>query len=304
MAHALELPPRQTTLESHPLLRFRKGAYQWTVERHGDAGTYTVSDGTNEIRIPIRYAFGVHSTTFVLDYQGRLYESMVTYYAPIEGLDITLGDEVITPHNLEQAMGRRIDNAEAMACFNCHGSAPAAEGRPVLDSLTAGVNCGHCHQDAETHLRDIVRGIAASIPERLGNKPAEDMSDFCGACHRSWQTAVALGVWGPRNVRFQPYRLALSRCFDGSDKRIRCTACHDPHQQLVKDSASYDKNCLACHAAGPQPAVAGKDTAKPCPVSAKDCVTCHMPRVTLPGSHQAFTDHFIRVVRPGEAYPD
>jgi len=304
MAHATELPPHQTALESHPSLRFQKGAYTWTIERHGGASTYTVSDGTNEIKLPIRYSLGMHSTTFVLEYRGNLYESLVSYFPPIGALDFTLGDEVISPHNLEEAMGRRIDNAEATACFNCHGSAPTVEGRPVLESLTPGVTCGHCHQGTETHFRDIVRGITTSIPERLGHKSAEDMSDFCGACHRSWQTAIALGIWGPRNVRFQPYRLANSKCFDGTDNRIRCTACHDPHQQLAQASASYDKNCLACHAAGRHDATAGRDKAKSCPVAAKDCVTCHMPKVTLPGSHQVFTDHFIRIVRPGEAYPD
>ena len=41
-----------------------------------------------------------------------------------------------------------------------------------------------------------------------------------------------------------------------------------------------------------------------CKVGTKDCVTCHMPRLELPGAHRAFTDHKIRVVRPGEAYPE
>jgi hypothetical protein len=29
-----------------------------------------------------------------------------------------------------------------------------------------------------------------------------------------------------------------------------------------------------------------------------------MPKVSLPGGHAVFTDHFIRIVRPGEPYPD
>jgi hypothetical protein len=29
-----------------------------------------------------------------------------------------------------------------------------------------------------------------------------------------------------------------------------------------------------------------------------------MPKVELPGGHAQFTDHFIRVVHAGEAYPD
>ena len=306
MAHALELPPRQTALEAHPMLKFRKGAYGWTIERHGDSSTYAVSDGVDELKIPIRYSFGMHSATFVLEYRGALYESLVSYYAPIDSLDITLGDEGIAPGKLEEALGRRIDSAEAEACFNCHGSAPVTGGNLDLDALTPGVGCARCHAESDTHLRDIVRGITTSIPERLGAKSAEDMSEFCGACHRTWQTAIKLGVWGPRNVRFQPYRLANSKCFDGTDDRIRCTACHDPHRPLVRDSIAYDENCLTCHHAGGRQEASGKAREAPrsCPVAARDCVSCHMPKVTLPGSHQAFTDHQIRIIRPGEPYPD
>jgi hypothetical protein len=33
-------------------------------------------------------------------------------------------------------------------------------------------------------------------------------------------------------------------------------------------------------------------------------VSCHMPKVDVPEMHYAFTDHWIRIVRPGETYPD
>jgi hypothetical protein len=29
-----------------------------------------------------------------------------------------------------------------------------------------------------------------------------------------------------------------------------------------------------------------------------------MPKTSLPGGHLKFTDHEIRIVRPGEKYPD
>ena len=109
-------------------------------------------------------------------------------------------------------------------------------------------------------------------------------------------------MFGEKNVRFQPYRLANSQCFLGDDKRIRCTACHDPHQDLVRDGAAYDHACLACH--GPKPAnAAGLAMFKGCPVASKNCVTCHMPKVTIPGAPTVFTDHQIRVVRAGDPYP-
>lgn len=112
-----------------------------------------------------------------------------------------------------------------------------------------------------------------------------------------------MSLTGVLNVRFQPYRLEMSRCWDPTDARISCLACHDPHQNVVKDLTAYDPKCLACHvtrghkvtAAMPGPA---------CPRATSRCVSCHMPSIELPGSHHHFTDHDIRIVRAGAAYPD
>ena len=107
---------------------------------------------------------------------------------------------------------------------------------------------------------------------------------------------------GSAFVRFQPYRLEKSRCFIGSDPRISCLACHDPHQPANHQIAYDDAKCLACHSEG-KPASAGA-AAKTCPVAKQNCTSCHMPKVELAGGHAAFTDHFIRIVKPGESYPD
>lgn len=103
------------------------------------------------------------------------------------------------------------------------------------------------------------------------------------------------------NVRFQPYRLVNSKCYDPSDRRISCAACHNPHQEVVAVDSFYDRTCLACHAAGH--AAAAKSRAKSCPALKENCVTCHMPKLELPGSHYKFTDHRIRIVNAKEGYP-
>ena len=108
---------------------------------------------------------------------------------------------------------------------------------------------------------------------------------------------------GPRgvvNVRFQPYRLANSKCYDATDSRIRCSACHDPHGPLETNIASYDAKCAACHPIGA--ATAGHT--KTCSVAKENCITCHMPKLELPGAHARFTDHQIRIVRASEPYPN
>lgn len=163
------------------------------------------------------------------------------------------------------------------------------------ESLEAGVQCARSHSGTEAHAEAMARGKAMSASAKLGHLPAEDISNLCGQCHRTFADVVRNRLFGQINVRFQPYRLAKSKCYDGSDSRISCTACHDPHRELVGNDESYDAKCQSCHAA---------QTAKKCKVAKAACVSCHMPKLELAGAHQTFTDHFIRVVRSNEVYPE
>ena len=110
---------------------------------------------------------------------------------------------------------------------------------------------------------------------------------------------------GIQNIRFQPYRLTNSKCYDAEDTRIRCTACHDPHRSLetaTSATGAYDAKCVACHS--PKATPATKASAHICRVATKNCVTCHMPSLELPGAHKTFTDHMIRIATPNQPYPD
>lgn len=301
MGIGIELPTDQAVLKEHTRLTYESNGYKYVIERKDGVSIYTVSDGVSSLALPIRYAFGVSAQTFVLEYDGHFYESLVSYYPTAGGLAITMGSERVRPHSLVEAMGRKTSGEEIVSCFGCHSSGGVSQGKLTLESMKPGLDCEHCHPGANAHQEAMSQGKPAAVPKRLGDLSAEDMSKFCGACHRTWDTVVRLRAWGAVNVRFQPYRLANSKCFLGNDRRISCTACHDPHANLVRDDASYDHNCLACHgklsSAGPSPQ-------KSCPVSTSNCVSCHMPKVELPGSHSVFTDHHIRIVHAGDRYPD
>jgi hypothetical protein len=174
-----------------------------------------------------------------------------------------------------------------------------------FDTLRPGVTCEHCHAGTTTHLSDALNGEFDSAPPDLRKWPSEDISNFCGQCHRTWETVVRNHWRGELTVRFQPYRLANSKCFDGADPRISCIACHDPHQDVVRNDSSYDATCLACHSASSTPASTRIQThAKICPAAKSDCVSCHMPKVKLPNGHMTFTDHEIRIVRHGDPFPN
>jgi len=315
MGRALALPGTNPVLKENPKLTVTKGAYTYTVETvgtHGGESTYSVSDGTRTITLPIPWNFGAGAQTWVLERNAHQYESAVSYYPSIPGLDFTTGDEDLKPKNLDEAIGRPIELRETKVCFGCHASSAVTNGKMTYETLRPGVTCEHCHAGTTGHLADAFNGDFDSAPPDLRKKSAEDISNFCGQCHRSWETVVRNHWRGELTVRFQPYRLANSRCFDGADSRISCIACHDPHQDIVRQDSTYDAQCLACHsssaAATPVTPTSASDKAqthaKTCPTAKSECVSCHMPKVKLPNGHLTFTDHEIRIVKPGEPFPN
>ncbi len=300
MGQAMQLSGNNQTLKLHPKLTFRRGVYSYAVETRNTKTLYTVSDGSRSITVPVIWSMGAQAQTWVLEYDGHMYESMVSYYPSINGLDVTVGDDHLQPTSLEGAIGRPLDEQGVTTCFGCHATNAVIDGKLNLASFHPGVSCEHCHTDALEHYASMLHGSAATIPPDLGSLSSEQISDFCGRCHRTWELVVKAGWRGPSNVRFQPYRLALSKCFDGTDKRISCIACHDPHVRVVRDVAYYDSKCLACHSAKMS---AAPPHAKVCPVSKTRCTLCHMPKTKFPSGHFVFTDHYIRVMKVGEAYP-
>jgi Cytochrome c554 and c-prime len=307
MGRALQLPGTDPTLNSHPRLTFQKFGYTYLVETKNGQSTYSVTDGTQTRTLPIRWTFGNGAQTWVFERDGVFYESMVSYYPSLGGLGITIGDFDITPRTLDEAVGRRLSPNEPVACFGCHSTGAVMDGQLLtLDSLKPGVACEHCHVGAISHMISAVQGDGlGTAPPDLRKLTSEDLSDFCGQCHRSWETVIR-GRWrGELNVRFQPYRLAESKCFSGTDPRISCIACHEPHNDLVTDTAAYDVKCLACHALKSAAAAKNSQTkARACPVQKNSCASCHMPEVKLANGQASFHDHLIRVVKPGMPYPD
>lgn len=312
MGRALLMASDDPLFITHKKLTVTKGAYTYTLERRANDVIYSVTDGSDTLSIPIRYCFGNNTQTFVLERDGHLYESVVSYYKTIDALDTTMGDQDLQPKTLMEAAGRDLPSEQSTACFSCHTTGAVANHKLNLASLTPGITCEHCHVGASDHFQAVSHGKLTTVPPKLKQLSPENISSFCGQCHRTWETVLRNNWHGEINVRFQPYRLANSKCFDGTDPRISCIACHNPHQEIVHDDKSYDHNCLACHSTAAKPslgmiAMHGNDTSvtmKTCPVAKSDCVSCHMPTVELPGGHMIFKDHDIRVVHPNDPYPN
>jgi Cytochrome c3 len=295
-------------LQKNPLLTYRDGPYTIRIQRSGAGAVYSATDGNASESVPIRWAFGLGSAgqTYILEQRGTFYESRVSYYRDNGQLDLTIGHAREPRPSLPEELGRAIPAAELTKCFSCHTSEDIVNGRLLLGNVHPGVSCENCHGPGNDHVVAMEysdRGNARGSILNPGKLAPSDITDFCGRCHRSTRDVLAAKIRDVRNIRFQPYRLENSRCYDSSDARITCLACHNPHQSLVTDASAYDAKCMACHSAQSGRRTEGQ-TASACKVAAQNCVTCHMPRVDLPGAHFAFTDHYIRIVRPGEPYPD
>lgn len=300
MAHALEPGSECAILQSHPLLTFVRGKYSYRIERQSNRSVYSVSDGKQTITAIIGWAFGLGlaGQTYVFERDGTFYESRVSFYRELNGLDITTGAANSEPANLAQAAGRVLDGDQKTSCFDCHATR-ATEGRELaLSHMIAGIQCERCHGPTSNHLAGLRSGDQKlAHMKSLGKLSTEDLSNFCGQCHRTWADIAGGPRLGILNIRFQPYRLTNSKCYDSDDPRISCVACHNPHREIDRNDTAYDVKCRACHGGG-------KPEAKMCKVAQRNCVSCHMPKLEMPGAHYKFTDHEIRIARANAPYPD
>jgi len=161
MGHALETVRECKVRAAHPLLAFKMGNYSYRIERRGDETVSSVSDGIQTLTMPIRWAMGASSAigqTYILEKDGGFYESRVSYFSELDGLDLTLGASNSAPTNLLDAAGRRMNHNDDLQCLGCHATNAAHAGELTLDKMTPGVRCERCHGPAEKHLAAVAQG--------------------------------------------------------------------------------------------------------------------------------------------------
>jgi len=299
MSRAMESIADCRILRANPQLTFQDGPYSYRLQRTGNETYYTVAGSGGEFTVKLLWALGQGAAgqTYVYERNGSLHESRVSYFEELRGLHLTMGAQNFHPASLEEAAGRIMSSKESVECIGCHATNSTSQGVLHTESMIPGVQCAGCHEGTAQHAAKRGKG---TTPVKLGALSTEEMSNFCGQCHRSWEQIAAEGPRNINNVRFQPYRLTNSKCYDAADPRIRCTACHDPHSAVSTQSAAYDSKCQACHSAS---ATSHGVSVKLCKVGTHDCTSCHMPKYELPGAHHKFTDHWIRTVKANAPYP-
>jgi hypothetical protein len=283
------------------------------VARDKEGQEYVVED------IPIRYRIGSghYTRSYLIDVDGFLSESPLTWYA-------TRGEWKMSP-GYDRANHKGFERAADSTCLFCHVGRTSSpdENYQRLTILEQAIGCERCHGPGSLHAaqeRDIRAGVVPEARRRPAIVHPAQLSRslreaLCAQCHLHADSAVALR--GRSLNDFRPglrlsdfcvdYRLDepdaqmkvvghvdqlhLSRCYQKSEE-LTCTTCHDPHAASPPQHPQYVKVCLKCHTdAGcklPRPERLRRN-------GGDDCLACHMPRVGTDIPHIAFTHHRIGI---------
>jgi Flp pilus assembly protein TadD len=329
---AAEGPPTTAAtglpLESH-------GA-QFTVERR-DGRTFhkaTRRDAAGsvltEIEAEVRFALGsgTRGTSFLIERDGFLFQSPLTWFAQKGRWDLSPGiGEINQRPNFERPIEPE--------CLFCH----ANQLRPVAGTLNRyeqpifgghAIGCERCHGPGSLHVKRGGLSTEADLSIVNPAKLAPALRDsVCQQCHlQGWFRFPRAGrnffdfrpglplhrflaVFVQKNgnqakfeVAGQVEQMESSRCFRASQGQLGCISCHDPHRVSATsvNAAYYRERCLECH----------EKTGCALPLAVRqsrgrgeDCVACHMPRSRVTNiAHLAETDHRIRRHAPGPVPED
>lgn len=298
--------PEDKELLAFPVgsLKFKEGEFVHVLTRDEENVTYSVQTEDEQIRFSNPWVFGsgMAGQTFVFKRGDRFYEGRVSYFEAVEGLDLTIGHRQEVPGLIGDAIGRQLSMEEVQGCFGCHSTAAVSRRRLQLEKMEPGITCEGCHGPGAEHIGALTEGES---PEATllnpGHWTTDEVLNFCGACHGTWRDVAGSGLQGVTTVRFQPYRLFLSDCYDPIDSRISCLSCHDPHTERETNPRAYDSACLACHADAFHKTLSESERNE---FALEACVTCHMPKHTIPGSHFEFSDHLIRIAGDSDEFPE
>lgn len=107
MGQALEVAPDCRIVTAKGKLTFRNGPYTYNLAREGQSIVYSIFDGKNSITKPILYCFGQGHVgqTFLFRHNNMLYETRVSYFAKVRGLDFTIGHRPAPARNARGIYG-------------------------------------------------------------------------------------------------------------------------------------------------------------------------------------------------------
>ena len=300
----------------------RDGKMVQQVSEHDSQGNVVFSEAHD-----IAYSVGAGDlgVSYLVTKGDSLFVAPISYYTRVRGWDLTPGYAEGTFHGFTR---RVVD-----LCVDCHTGQPQPVSgshtrfeQPPFRALTIG--CERCHGPGEIHVAERTQEAISgtyqeaspdlSIVNPLSLPPAV-RDDVCAQCHYSgdarvlqpgksyldYRPGTSLGdvtailsvspaIKGSHFMALGQFeQMKMSRCWAGSNGRLGCISCHDPHVQPRGDEAAefYRQRCLTCHTnrSCTEPAAQRQASSPP-----DNCVSCHMPKRTTENvSHTSLTDHRI-----------
>ncbi len=291
----------------------RRDGRVFHTETRADAQGRVVAENQQEIHFAL--GSGTRGYSFLLNRDGYLYQSPISWFTQQQRWDLAPGYEHRNQH---------FERPISAACLFCHcnraESAKDAFNRyetPIFQGHAIG--CERCHGPGELHVkaRQVKEGVDFSIVNPKHLEPAL-REGVCQQCHLQAENRVlrlgkelydyrpglplhdflSIFVRSPDltdnyKAVSQVEQMHFSKCFKGSGGKLGCISCHDPHvRPAAKERVTfYRERCLDCHRS--------KGCSLPAPVrlqtSKEDsCIDCHMSRGDTPDiAHTALSDHRI-----------
>ena len=280
---------------------------------------------------PVTYVTGSgrHSLTYVVEDDGFMMESPITWYASRKAWGMSPGYNRPNHSSFEREVGE--------TCLVCHAGQIKAEGKSLhrMQIIEAAVGCEQCHGPGELHVKrqnEIAKATSSASadaaddtivnPARLTRELSEAV---CQQCHLRGSAAVIGKGKTPFDFRpglplgqfVQHYELStpstqmsvvghveqmhLSKCYQKS-KTFSCLTCHGPHGEPEGEALTkhYIQVCTNCH----QPAACRVNPERREKESPENnCAFCHMPQTPTDIPHLAFTHHRVGIhdSPPGKA---
>jgi hypothetical protein len=276
---------------------------------------------------PVRYLVGSghHTRSYLIDADGFLCESPITWYVSRQAWEISPG--------YDRANHRSFERAADASCMYCHVGRMQEPGRQFfkLTFLEQAIGCERCHGPGSLHAErqragKTVAGDSADKtivnPAKLGRELSESI---CAHCHLMGDGLV---IARGRDISdFRPglplssfcinygtdsahdemkvvghvSQMRASRCYQHS-ATLTCITCHSGHDDSppTERRRNYIRICVECHGDGQ----ASNSSGGGCRLepgdrlrqnAANDCATCHMPQVSTDVPHVAFTHHRIGI---------
>lgn len=284
-------------------------------------------DGTDLVTAdhPMRYVIGSgnHSRSYLLEIEGFLFESPITWYASRQDWDMS-------PGYLDDPKQRGFARPITHGCLRCHVGPIDSSGHDHHkdQDVVRSVSCESCHGPGSLHVKR--HQSDASRPTEIDNTivhparlPRELQEAICGQCHLA--TTAEANIRGRTIADFRPglhlsdfrvrfqqdsendamtvvghiEQMRSSRCYKMSPE-MTCTTCHSMHGRPDREQKVGRESCLVCHT----PAACAMDPAERIHKSATDdCTTCHMPESDTDISHFVFRHHRIGIHQDSSPEP-